>query len=233
MLLSSKLRLVCTSLLCLIGTVALSGAERGNWISLFDGKTLHGWKKVGGNARYEARDGAIVGTVVASQYGSFLITEASYGDFVLAAEFKTDWGFNSGLQFRASMPPGYPVERMLGYQYEIDPTDRGITGALNGDIPGRKGHGLLPTSHRGPLRDAWVRERGDGKWLNPNGWNKIRIECRGPLLKLWLNGKLTVEFDEPTFTSGRFGLQVPQMPENSPLIGKQIAFRDLRLQVLK
>ena len=218
----------------LIGAAALAfAAERGEWISLFDGQTLKGWKKVGGNGRYEVRDGAIVGTIAASQFGSFLITEAEYGDFVLEAEFKGDWGLNSGLQFRAKMPPKYPEERMLGYQYEIDPTDRGITGALNGEIPGRKGHGLSPTKHSGPPRDAWVKDRGDGKWHVRDQWNALRVECRGAHLRLWLNGKLTVEYDDPTFARGHIGLQVPQAPEGSPLIGKTISFRKLRLRELK
>ena len=32
------------------------------WQSLFDGKSLEGWKKVGGGATYKVADGAIVGT---------------------------------------------------------------------------------------------------------------------------------------------------------------------------
>jgi hypothetical protein len=232
-LLSRTLRVYRYTVILLLLPTLLPAADRDNWISLFDGKTLQGWKHVGGKGRYEVKDGAIVGTIAASEFGSFLITDAEYRDFVLEAEFKADWGLNSGLQFRAKMPPGYPKERMQGYQYEIDPTDRGITGALNGDIPGKKGHGLLPTSHGGPPRDAWIKERGNGKWLIPDAWNSLRIECRGPHMKLWLNGKLTVEYDESTFASGRIGLQVPQAPENSPLIGKKIAFRNLRLQQLK
>jgi hypothetical protein len=210
-------------------------AESPRWISLFDGKTLAGWRTVGGHAKFEVRDGSIVGTIMTDPYATFLVTNREFGDFILEAEFKTDWGINSGFQFRAVVPPGYPQERMLGYQYEIDPTDRGITGALNGDIPGRKGHGLAPTAHSGPARDAWVDARANGTWLKRDDWNALRIECRGPRIRLWLNNHLTVDYQDPAFARGVFGLQIPQAPENSrwsPHVGKTIAFRRLQVQVL-
>ena len=227
------LRLHRVALLAMIGASAVA-AESPPWISLFDGKTLTGWKSVGGHAKFEVRDGAIVGTIATGSYATFLVTEREFGDFILEAEFKTEWGLNSGLQFRAVIPPGYPKERMLGYQYEIDPTDRGITGALNGDIPGRKGHGLSPTAHSGPARDAWVRERADGTWLKRNDWNALRVECHGTRLRLWLNGHLTVDYEDGAFARGVIGLQIPQAPENSRWsehVGKTIRFRQLRVQV--
>ncbi len=228
----NRSRWLITSAFMLLAASTDFGAETGKWISLFNGKSLAGWKPMGGHARYEVRDGAIVGTVVADKFGSFLVTEGAYSDFVLEGEFKSDWGPNSGVQFRASTPPGYPEARMLGYQYEIDPTDRGITGALNADIPGKKGHGLSPETHGGAPRDAWVKERADGKWLKRDTWNAFRIECRGAHIRLWLNEHLTVEFDDPSFSRGFIGLQVTQAPEKSPLIGKSIAFRNLRLREL-
>lgn len=207
--------------------------ESSKWISLFDGKTLTGWKAVGGHAKFEVRDGAIVGTIVSDPYMTFLVTEREFGNFILEAEFKTDWGINSGVQFRGVIPTGYPKERMLGYQYEIDPVERGITGALNGDIPGRKGHGLAPAAHSGPPREEWVKAHGDGNWLKRDGWNTLRIECRGPQMRLWLNGHLTVDAQDTAFARGIIGLQIPQAPENSVWaahVGKSIAFRGLRLQ---
>ncbi len=56
-------------------------AQKG-WISLFDGKTLNGWKKVAGSANYAIEDGAILGTTVINSPNTFLITDKEYGDFV-------------------------------------------------------------------------------------------------------------------------------------------------------
>ena len=43
-----------------LGTTSVTAADKGT--PLFDGKTLKGWKPLGGNADYTVVDGAIVGT---------------------------------------------------------------------------------------------------------------------------------------------------------------------------
>ena len=74
--------------------------------SLFDGKSLNGWKKVAGDAEYTIEDGAIVGTTVPGTPNSFLITEQEYGDFILELEVKImDTTSNSGIQFRSHYDP--------------------------------------------------------------------------------------------------------------------------------
>ena len=60
-------RPVLISVLALASAVSLGGtglADDGSWVSLFDGKSLDGWKTNGGSASYEVDDGAIVGTTV-------------------------------------------------------------------------------------------------------------------------------------------------------------------------
>src|SRR5687768_10105209 len=77
-------------------------ADASEWQSLFDGKTLTGWKQVNGAAPYEVSDGAIVGTTRPGTPNSFLATTKSYGDFVLEFEAKQTVGpTNSGVQFRS------------------------------------------------------------------------------------------------------------------------------------
>ena len=56
--------------------------EKG-WTNLFDGKTLNGWKTVGGKAPYSIEGDAIVGRMTKGTPNSFLITEKEYGDFIL------------------------------------------------------------------------------------------------------------------------------------------------------
>lgn len=63
-----------------------------DWTSLFDGKTLAGWKGEG----YIVEDGAIVCT----PKGQFLHTEKEYADFVLDLEFKLKPGSNNGIGIR-------------------------------------------------------------------------------------------------------------------------------------
>ena len=45
------------------GAITLLAAEP-KWRPLFDGTTLKGWKQMQGEAKFEVRDGAIVGIVV-------------------------------------------------------------------------------------------------------------------------------------------------------------------------
>jgi hypothetical protein len=60
------------------------------WTSLFDGKTLKGWKQATGKATYVVENGQIVGTTVANSPNSFLVTEKEYGNFILELDAKVE-----------------------------------------------------------------------------------------------------------------------------------------------
>ena len=96
--------------------------EKG-FVPLFDGKSLDGWKRVGGTANYRVEGDAIVGEVdPATKANTFLRPEKTYGDFILKLDAKLDNPSNSGIQFRSHER----VEkngniRVYGYQFEIDP----------------------------------------------------------------------------------------------------------------
>ena len=51
------------------------------WINLFNGKDLKGWKQLNGKAKYQVKNGEIIGTTVPGEPNSFLATEKNYGDF--------------------------------------------------------------------------------------------------------------------------------------------------------
>ena len=106
-------------------------AQSQTWENLFNGKDLQGWKLINGNAKYEAKDGMIVGTTVAGSPNSFLATEKVFGDFILDFEFKvSDADMNSGIQFRSESSVDYMNGRVHGYQYEIDPSKRAWTAGI-------------------------------------------------------------------------------------------------------
>ena len=65
-------------LLALIGPAF--GAGPGDWISLFDGKTLNGWR-VEGKADWKVEGGAIVGRQGTGNTGGDLYTEQQWTDF--------------------------------------------------------------------------------------------------------------------------------------------------------
>ncbi len=121
----------CVSLLSLAALLTLATtarAEDEKWVSLFDGKTLNGWEKVGkDDSVWEVKDGAICG----SGSPSMLVnTQGPYKNFRYRAEIKINDGGNSGLYFRTTRKPGFTD----GYEAQIDSTHRDPirTGSLYG-----------------------------------------------------------------------------------------------------
>lgn len=114
--------------LLLFGVISTTKAEEPKWISLFDGKTLNGWEKVGNEAsKWEVQDGAINGSGVPSM---LVCTTGPYKNFKYRAEIKINDRGNSGLYFRTTRKPGFTD----GYEAQIDSThtDPIRTGSLYG-----------------------------------------------------------------------------------------------------
>ena len=79
-----KIFTACIMFLCLFFFQQSSNAQ---WVNLFNGKDLSGWKQLNGKAKYEVKNGEIIGTTVANTPNSFLATEKVYGDFIFETEF--------------------------------------------------------------------------------------------------------------------------------------------------
>ena len=114
-------------------------ATGGNWQNLFNGKDLKGWKQLNGKAKYEVKNGEIIGTTVLNEPNSFLATEKNYGDFIFEVDFKVNNTMNSGIQFRSEIKDAADQcnvtdkktpERVHGYQMEIDPAARAWSGGI-------------------------------------------------------------------------------------------------------
>ena len=53
-------------------------------VSLFNGKDLSGWSTKGGECKFEAKDGILIGTCVPGSPSTYLSTDrADYRDFIL------------------------------------------------------------------------------------------------------------------------------------------------------
>ncbi|MGN6547768.1 MAG: 3-keto-disaccharide hydrolase, partial [Aureliella sp.] len=80
-----------------LALVVLAGstscAQEGKWTSLFDGKSLDGWEKVGKeDSKWEVKDGAIQGSGQASM---LVNTSGPYKNFRYRAEIKINDKGNS------------------------------------------------------------------------------------------------------------------------------------------
>lgn len=68
-------------------------AMAGEWVNLFDGKTLSGWTNQG-EANWAVKDGAIT---VSTGGGCLLTTKEKYENYEFEVEFKAALGTNSGI----------------------------------------------------------------------------------------------------------------------------------------
>jgi hypothetical protein len=145
------------------------GAEPG-FVSLFDGKTLDGWKLMGGTGRgYVIENGILV---CPADGGGNLLTEKEYANFVLRLDFRVSENGNNGVGIRAPFEgrPSY-----LGMEIQIL------------DDGGAKYKGKLrPAQYTGSIYDVIPAEQGH---LNKVGeWNSYEITANGRRITVKLNG---------------------------------------------
>ncbi len=109
-------------------TTSTVTAQEEKWVTLFDGKTLEGWEKIGKDtSKWEVKEGALAGSGEASM---LVNTTGPYKNFRYRAEVKINDKGNSGLYFRTTRKPGFTD----GYEAQIDSThtDPIRTGSLYG-----------------------------------------------------------------------------------------------------
>ena len=208
-------------------------AEEGAFVPLFDGKTLTGWEQHSGTAEYRVENEAIVGKTVPNTGNSFLCTARKYGDFILELEFKVAPGMNSGIQFRSNCYEKeteveingkkkiFPADRVHGYQFEIDPSPRAFTG------------GVYDEGRRGWLFDLKNNEAARKAFKQGDEWNKARIECKGSSIKTFINGVPAADLTDDMTKEGVIALQVHGIGKKTEAVGKEVMWRNIRIQELK
>lgn len=85
--------------------------SKGQWITLFDGKSLNGWHHFNSNAaikNWMIEDGALVFLGAKGPGGSRdIITDQVFGNFELRWDWKVDKGSNSGVLYHIVEDPKY------------------------------------------------------------------------------------------------------------------------------
>jgi hypothetical protein len=208
MFVSFSRSLLCFVTLAVFATASHVQAEDGQWISLFDGKTLDGWQKVGGDdSHWEVSEGAIQGSGKPSM---LVTTEGPYENFRYRAEVKINEGGNSGLYFRTTARPGF----MDGYEAQINSnhTDPILTGSL---------YGMCHVYHQLVKPDTWFNyevEVTNSEW---RGRKIVRI-------KFTVDGKQLYEYLDfaETFKEGYFAFQ-----QHDP--GSKVSIRKVEVMPLK
>jgi hypothetical protein len=179
------------------------------WVSLWNGKDLSGWKKQG-NEKWVVEDGAIYGEGVTKEYG-YLATEKTYKDFHLSLRFKCEADGNSGVYIHTRFD-GDTAKVVGGRQVEIDRRIGRHTGGLYGD---GKGWIVWPAPELETV-------------IDPTGWNDLLILVEGNRYRTYLNGVQMIDFTypSPASTDGVIALQLHSGGEGRMRF-KDIWIRDL------
>jgi len=181
-----------TAALLLVGFAVINGVPSANsqtgegWIQLFDGKTLNGWTPMNDEVEWRVEDGAIVADKKKGKGNPSLVSNNSYKDFQIYAEFWVSEDANSGIYFRCTDPKN--ISTRSAYEaniYDTRPDPKYGTGG----IPDVAAVTQTPPPKAG------------GKW------NTFEITAKGPLMTLVLNGVKTAEGKDEKFASGPIGLQ--------------------------
>ena len=186
------------------------------WVDMFDGSTLNGWTALGGNASYEIKDGAIIGTSTPNTPNTFLCTDKMYGDFILELDYKVDPKLNSGIQIRSHSIPSYRNGVVHGYQIEIDPSERAWSA------------GIYDEQRRGWLVPLTDNPTGQ-KAFKQNQWNHYRIEAIGDTIKTWINGVPAAYLIDDMTSAGFIGLQVHSTGTDKEKEGTQVMWKDVKI----
>jgi hypothetical protein len=209
--------------------ICTTTAADGKWVQLFDGKSLDGWELKGGTAKYEVKEGAIVGTTVDGSKNTFL-SKGPFSDFILEFDVKCDVELNSGVQIRSHVyeqdtPQASQPKRIrekgevYGYQCEITTQAKGMSGNFWDEGRWTKWH------------DDFASKPEAAKAFKDGEWNHYRIVAQGDRIRSWVNGVPCADFKDSMDASGFIGLQVHSIKKGAGPY--QVRWKNLWLRELK
>ena len=150
-------------------------AEEPQWQTIFDGKSLQGWKAADHEECFAVQDGAIVagGGPMAHLFYVGPVANHDFKNFELKLEAKTKPGSNGGVFFHTEPQSGFLKK---GYEAQIcnTHTDKRRTGSL-----------LI------------IKDILDTSPVKDNEWFEYHIIVSGKRIVLKVNGQTTVDYREP------------------------------------
>lgn len=209
-----KQTLLLFILLPLVFLSAGNSNRNKEWVRLFDGKTLEGWK-VGANAEtFSVQDGAIVANgKVAHLFYDGAYREHDFKNFEFKADVMTMPGSNSGIYFHTQyQESGWPKK---GYEAQVN----------NSQSDWRRTGSLYAIQD---VKEVYVK---DNEWFT----EYIKVEGKHIIIKI--NDKIVVDYTEPQdvkrdrgmegrlLSSGTFALQ-----GHDP--GSKVLYKNIMVRVL-
>ena len=200
--------------------LAMSATAQPDWIPLFNGKNLSGWKGANGTAtNWKVENGLLVNTGRKKGNASWIAHERVFDNFELELEFRFDPGCNSGVFFRTPLEKGRPA--YLGNEIQI--ADMSNAALLKKLTPDRHMGALYTVSP--PTLDAAKK---------PGEWHRMIVRCVGPRCHVSINNQVVQDVYLTSFSDeikethpgllrkdGHIGLQSKEVP---------IEFRAVRIR---
>jgi len=186
----------CAVSLCLLLSFSFPSINASRWLSLFDGKSLTGWK-VGDNATTFSVDSGMIivhGNTAHLFYDGDVMNH-QFKNFEFKADVKTMPGANSGIYFHTVFQQGgWPAQ---GYEVQVNNshTDWRRTGSLYGIED---------------VKEVYVKD---------NEWFTEYIRVQGKKITIKINEKTVVDYTEPD------NLQRPAGQEKRALSGGTFALQ--------
>ena len=161
-------------------------AETSAWTTLFDGTSLDGWHKYGGDDVGEAwriEQGTLHFDPSVKEQdadaGGDIVTDDSFDDYELELEWKIGPCGNSGIIYNVI------ENKELAYPWLSGPEMQVLDNSCHPDAK-------IYTHRAGDLYDMIA---GDSTAVKPAGeWNKVRLVVTDGRVEHWLNGKQVVEY---------------------------------------
>jgi Domain of Unknown Function (DUF1080) len=180
--------------------------DKNNFTSIFDGKTLDGWK-MAGDGRF-----VVAGSDESLQseggVGLLWYSERIFNNFMLRLEWKvSNEGDNSGVFIRFPDPDDNPnIAVTEGYEVQLD--DKA------GD----------PIHQTGAIYDFAAPSKIVSR--PPGEWNKMEIRAQGQSYTVTINGQRVTEFTGSRMTEGYIGLQAHDDES-------KVSFRNIMIKEIK
>lgn len=212
-------------------------SQNGDFVSIFDGKTLNGWE--GDLTYWSVVNGVLVGEITPEtllEANTFIIWKGGEpADFELKIDYKISEAGNSGINYRSDRVDEVPFG-LRGYQADIDGQNR-YTGQ---NYEERKRTTLAYRGQRTRIssqesaevqdnveRNAWkglnvINELGDraelANLIKKEDWNSMHLIIKGNVLQHYVNGTLMSEvIDEDNKNRKMFGMMGFQVHVGPPM----------------
>lgn len=197
-------------------TASIAAPADAGFVPLFNGKDLTGWKthpdQPGG---WAVEDGLLTGR---SDRQHHLFTErGDFEDFQLMAEVRINHLGNSGIWFRSPFS--------LDRQNELGGTPNGYHVMILEDFP-RRQVGLTGSLRRESRTLQAVTE----PLVRPNEWFNLEVIARGPRLTITVNGKVTADVVDSTYSKGHLALKTRTEKETG--VSTFVQFRRIEIKEL-